>query len=149
MVVTAPPNAAIEVRLRKLTSSNKNPSYFDEYAPLSQRDKASGLRIARYIVPEDIRYAIELVFKKGFDHGKFLGGSYWFDVSEKSSGRTLMPTFLAWDFEEKPLVEDKIFCYKVLQRALVEGQVRKNAELSFHSLTRYTLVIYILSLHPY
>ncbi|CAG8971342.1 hypothetical protein HYALB_00005960 [Hymenoscyphus albidus] len=137
MVVIGGPTSEIEVRLRKITGTGDNldPIYFDEYASTSEREPQDNLRKERCIVPEDINYAIEVVFKKGFTIGKY--DAEWCIYVRDLSSKTRL--FIKWfcfhpHFKERSHKEDQIFEFSSVPQALVNGEVREDVELSFRRL---------------
>ncbi|CAG8959416.1 hypothetical protein HYFRA_00001314 [Hymenoscyphus fraxineus] len=138
MVVIGGPTSEIEVRLRKITGTGDNSDiYFDEYVSTSEREPQDNLRKERCIVPEDINYAIEVVFKKGFTIGKY--DAEWCIYVRDLSSHTRL--FIKWfcfspQFEERSHKEDQIFEFSSVPQALVNGEVREDVELSFRRLVR-------------
>lgn len=72
MAILGKPGSQIEARLEKLPINAESPTYFDQYAPIDEREILTD-SITRYIVPEDQAYAINIIFKQRFiagSHGK-------------------------------------------------------------------------------
>lgn len=84
MVLTGSPSSGIEIRLRKIAGDvTAEPTYFDEYARSVKGGSESAteaeetaesrryiITTKRYIVPDDVRYTVEITLKKGFNKKK-------------------------------------------------------------------------------
>ncbi|CZR59022.1 uncharacterized protein PAC_08914 [Phialocephala subalpina] len=123
----------IEVRLEKLPINEANPTYFDEYAPLDQRDTLTDT-VTRYIVPEDQTYAIKILFKKGFVLGKFDGG-FSVLIKEKATGTQIYARQFAFGDESYSTDSDTIYRVTAIPSAVVDGVVKQHVQLAFHHLS--------------
>lgn len=131
MVNFETPTGDIEVRLRKGLNDNTPPVYFDEYAPLGKLDTSKDT-ITRYIVPEATSYSIEVVFKKGFNHENF--SHLHVGIKDLESGARLLSKWI--DFSLRGTQDDeKTFQVKHLPTAIIDGEIRRDVELSFRALS--------------
>ncbi|CZT05464.1 uncharacterized protein RCO7_08480 [Rhynchosporium graminicola] len=69
MAILKCPSGEVEIRLRGTRPKNFKIAYFDEYEEVKVKEYSGKSRCTRYIIPEDTRYAIEVILKSGFHLG--------------------------------------------------------------------------------
>ncbi|KUJ20091.1 uncharacterized protein LY89DRAFT_779943 [Mollisia scopiformis] len=133
MAILGKSTSQIEVRLEKLPINGEHPTYFDEYAPIGDREALTDT-ITRYIVPEDQAYAIKIIFKEGYVSGKFDGG-FGVIVHEKATGTDIFRQQLVGDSNSEDPSKDVIYPVASIPSAVVDGVVKQNVQLAFHQLS--------------
>lgn len=88
MAILGKPGSQIEVRLGKLPIKKESPTYFEEYAPIDERDNLTD-SITRYIVPDEQAYGITIISKKGYTPGELVGG-FAILVQDNATGTIIM-----------------------------------------------------------
>lgn len=117
----------LEVRLKALRGGE----YFGEHALPGEAD-TDRVKI-RYIVPESGPYGIEIKFKPGYTSGKYDGG-LGIKIIDKASEKILLN-------EEMPK-KNRVVLIKSLPNVIVDGQRKKNVNLSFYDLVPGTYKLF-------
>ncbi|CZT50189.1 uncharacterized protein RSE6_11129 [Rhynchosporium secalis] len=132
MAILKCPSGEVEIRLRGTRPKNFKIAYFDEYEEVKVKEYSGKSRCARYIIPEDTRYAIEVILKSGFHLGDCEGVRI--KIYDKATDNFIGQKKITRGPGEY-LAIDKTILIETVSGGIAAGSWIQGAQLSFKSLT--------------
>jgi hypothetical protein len=138
MAILKSEDGIIQVRLIRLSETNATLGYIDEYAKLNRSTLDRKLTaIERFIISEEIRFGIELVFRKGFCHG-ICSDRLSLGIRNLATGAIVYDEVLDSELSKTPINDDKT--YQVIPMPTI-GVGGGNANFTFCGLSPGDLIV--------
>ena len=142
MVLLNTETGQMQVRLFRLSDNNTDLEYLPEYCRINERDGEDQLKeefsMTRYIVAEKMSYGIKITLKKGFVHGIYNGNFTVFLRklnAQRDFANYALETYFGSHFGPRVLNEDRSFTMKTQDFGIVNGELRKDCNLTLDAFT--------------